>query len=65
MEAMTIETIRTDLNMTRQQLAEKLGMSEKRYNRLAKGTAKIYASEFIELHILSGIPYEKLIHAFM
>ncbi len=57
---MNIEAIRVQLKLTRQEMAEKLGISLDRYNRLASGESKMLAVELVKIHDLSEIPYENI-----
>jgi transcriptional regulator with XRE-family HTH domain len=57
---LTIEAIRVQMNLTRSEMAEKLGVNIDRYNRLATGESKILATEFVQLHEISGVPYENI-----
>ncbi len=55
---LNIESIRTMMSLSRREMADKLGVSYDRYNRLATGEAKLLATEFDKLHEISGLPYE-------
>ena len=55
---LNIEAIRMNMKLTRPQMAERLGITVDRYNRLATGDTKMLATEFQTLHEISGIPYE-------
>lgn len=57
---LTIEAIRVQMNLTRSEMAEKLGVNIDRYNRLATGESKILATEFVQLQKISGIPFESI-----
>lgn len=57
---LTIEAIRVQMNLTRSEMAEKIGVNIDRYNRLANGESKMLATEFIAVHDLSGIPWENI-----
>jgi transcriptional regulator with XRE-family HTH domain len=57
---MNIEAIRVQLKLTRQEMAEKLGISLDRYNRLASGESKMLAVELVKIHDISEIPYENI-----
>ena len=55
-----IESIRLKMGWSREEFASKLGVSLDRYNRLATGKSKMLATEFVTLHVVSGIPYENI-----
>lgn len=55
---LNIEAIRMNMKLTRPQMADRLGITLDRYNRLAVGESKMLAAEFQMLHEISGIPYE-------
>lgn len=55
---LNIEAIRANMKLTRPQMADRLGITIDRYNRLAVGESKMLATEFQALHEISGIPYE-------
>lgn len=55
-----IEAIRSDMGISRAEMADKLGISLDRYNRLASSESKMLATEFIRLHEVSGIPYDNI-----
>lgn len=55
---LNIEAIRANMKLTRPQMADRLGITLDRYNRLAVGESKMLATEFQTLHEISGIPYE-------
>lgn len=57
----TIEGIRVTLKLTREEMAEKMGINKDRYDRLAIGKSRMYATEFIRLHEISGFPYDDII----
>lgn len=57
---MSLETIRTQMKKTREQMADALKISKDRYNRLANGETRMLANELIRLHAVSGIPYENI-----
>jgi hypothetical protein len=41
-------------------MAELLNVNVDRYNRLATGESKMLATELIQLHAVSGVPYENI-----
>lgn len=55
---MNIEAIRMNMKLTRAEMAERLGITLDRYNRLASGESKLLATEFVRLHDISGIPHD-------
>lgn len=55
---LNIETIRTMLSLTRSEMAEKIGINNDRYNRLASGESRMLATEFVKLQEISGLPFE-------
>lgn len=57
---MSLEAIRVNMGKTRPEMAELLGVSVDRYNRLATGESKMLAAELIRLHTVSGVPYESI-----
>lgn len=57
---LNLEAIRTNMGLTRSEMAEKLGVTADRYNRLANGESRMFATELIELHNISGVPYENI-----
>jgi transcriptional regulator with XRE-family HTH domain len=60
MDKLTIEAIRVNAGLTRQEAAEALGIPLDRYNRIANGDSKLLATEFVGIHQTFGIPYEKI-----
>ena len=57
---LSIEAIRAVMKLTRSEMAEKLGVSLDRYNRLATGESKLLATEFCKLQEISGVPFENI-----
>lgn len=57
---LNIEAIRALMKITRQEMAEKMGVTQDRYNRLASGESKMLATELIKLHEISDVPYESI-----
>lgn len=57
---LNIEAIRTQMKLTRLEMAGRLGISVDRYNRLANGESKMLATELVCLHRISGVPYENI-----
>lgn len=55
---LNLESIRTMMSLTRTQMAEKIGINNDRYNRLASGESKMLATEFIRIQEISGLPFE-------
>ena len=53
-EQLKLEAIRMQLGLSR------MHISLDRYNRLANGESKLLATEFIEIHRLSGLDYERI-----
>ena len=58
---MNIEAIRTNMNLSRQEMADKMEITLDRYNRLATGDSKMLAVELTQLHQISGVPYENIV----
>lgn len=59
-EQLKLEAIRMQLGFSRKQMADRMHISLDRYNRLANGESKLLATEFIEIHRLSGLDYERI-----
>ena len=57
---MRIEAVRVQLQLSRAEMAEKMGITLDRYNRLATGECRLLATEFDRLHEISGIAYERI-----
>ena len=57
---MNLEAIRAQMKKTRSEMANMMGISVDRYNRLANGESKMLASELIKLNEISGIPFENI-----
>ena len=57
---LNMEAIRMQMKLTRPEFAERLGISLDRYNRLATGESKLYATEFVRLHEVSNVPLENI-----
>lgn len=57
---MTLEMVRIQLGLTRQEMADRMMISVDRYNRLANGKSKMLAVEWSTIHSISNIPYEYL-----
>lgn len=55
---LSLEAIRTMMSLSRAEMAEKIGINQDRYNRLASGESRMLATEFIRLQEISGLPYE-------
>lgn len=60
MEKLTIEAIRVNKGISREEAANLLNISIDRYNRLANGQSKLLATEFIKIHEIFEIPYEMI-----
>lgn len=58
---MNIESIRVYMGLTRPEMAEKMEISLDRYNRLATGESKMLATELVQLHQISDVPYENIL----
>lgn len=56
----TIEAIRVRLGCTRPEMAERMGITVDRYNRLASGESRMFATELIRLHNISNVPYDQI-----
>ncbi len=61
MEKLTIEAIRVNHHLSRNEMAEKLGMNLDRYTRIVNGKTKLLATELISIHELFNIPYENIV----
>ncbi len=57
---LNIEAIRAQLKLPRPEMANRLGVTLDRYNRLASGESKMLATELVRLHEISGVPYENI-----
>ena len=57
---LSLEAIRINMGIDRKEMADKLNIKLDRYNRLASGASKMYASELIQLHKVSGVSYEMM-----
>lgn len=57
---LSIEAIRVMLNISRAEMAEKIGVNLDRYNRLASGESKMLATELYKLQEISGVPFENI-----
>lgn len=60
MEKIYIEAIRINAGKSREETAKLLGISVDRYNRIATGSSKMLAVEFIAIHKVFNIPYETI-----
>ena len=58
---LNIESIRVNMGLNRQEMADRLGITLDRYNRLAIGDSKMLAVELTKLHEISGVPYENIL----
>lgn len=56
-----IESIRTNMGITRAEMADRMDITLDRYNRLANGESKMLAVELVKLHEISGVPYENIL----
>lgn len=57
---LNLEAIRANMGITRADMAKLLEITVDRYNRLASGESRMFATELIRLHKVSGIPYENI-----
>ena len=57
---LNIESIRVQMNLSRAEFSDILGINLDRYNRLATGESKMLAKELVKLHKISGIPYDNI-----
>lgn len=57
---LTLEAIRVKLGKTRAEMADELGITLDRYNRLANGESRMFATELVRLGEISGIPYQNI-----
>lgn len=55
-----LESIRTNMGITRSEMAKRMGITLDRYNRLANGESKMLAVELAKIHEISGVPYENI-----
>lgn len=60
MEKITIEAIRVNNNLTREQFANMIGISLDRYNRIVQGKSKLLATELVKIHEVFNIPLEQI-----
>ncbi len=57
---LTIEAIRMQMKTSRAEMANLMRITYDRYNRLANGESKMLAEEMIQLHKISGVPYDNI-----
>lgn len=55
-----LKSIRVDLNLTQEEMAEKLKMPYPTYQRKEQGRSPLLAVELLEISKLSGIPMESI-----
>lgn len=60
MDLLSIEAIRVNAGLSRQETADKLGIPLDRYNRIANGDSKLLATELVAIHQVFGIPFENI-----
>lgn len=52
----TLKAIRVNLNLSAEEMAEKLDVNLDRYYRLESKESAMKGTELIKLHVLSGVP---------
>lgn len=57
---LNIEAIRAVMGVSRSEMATLMNINADRYNRLASNESKMLATELIQLHNISGVPYENI-----
>ena len=60
MEKLSLEAMRVNAGKSREEVAKQLGISLDRYNRLASGESKLLAVEFIKIHEIYNVEYERI-----
>lgn len=57
---LNLEAIRANMGISRADMAKLLEVTVDRYNRLANGESRMFATELIRLHNISGVPFENI-----
>lgn len=60
MEKFTIEAIRINSRMTVEEMAKRIGVSVDRWYRIERGETRMYATELIDFHKITGCDYEMM-----
>ena len=60
MDKLSLEALRVNAGISREEAAKLIGVSLDRYNRLASGGSKLLAVEFIKIHEIYNIAYEHI-----
>lgn len=60
MDKLSLEALRVNAGISREEAAKLIGVSLDRYNRLASGKSKLLAVEFIKIHEIYNIAYERI-----
>ena len=60
MEKRSLKSIRADLGLSQEKMAEKIGIARVTYASKENGTAPLLASELIMISVLSGLPMEQI-----
>ena len=58
MEAYTLAAIRVNKGLTVEAMADLIGVSVDRWRRVESGETKMLATELIDFHKVTGVPYE-------
>lgn len=58
---LNLESIRANMGLSRAEMAERMGITLDRYNRLANGESKMLATELAKIHEISGVPYDNIL----
>ena len=58
MEAYTLAAIRVNKGLTVEAMADLIGVSVDRWRRVESGETKMLATELINFHKVTGVPYE-------
>lgn len=60
MDKLSLEALRVNAGISREEAAKLIGVSLDRYNRLASGESKLLAVELIKIHEIYNIAYERI-----
>lgn len=60
MDKLSLEALRVNAGISREKAAKLIGVSLDRYNRLASGESKLLAVEFIKIHEIYNVAYERI-----
>lgn len=58
MEVYTLAAIRVNKGLTVEAMADLIGVSVDRWRRVESGETKMLATELIDFHKVTGVPYE-------